>query len=191
MKLMLAKMFILIIGTVLFTACRLRDTHPENHDALKQRGDAVAQAVQQELISNVTRAIERGGTAYAVDFCNTEAMSLTDSMSKLYGVQVQRITSRNRNLVNILKTKNDQDVYRLFSEQNGLKDTLLLENGRAVFYKRIQTAMPVCLSCHGNPQTDINAETLRKIQLFYPNDLATGYSLNEFRAMWKITFPEE
>jgi hypothetical protein len=191
MKLMLAKMFILIIGTVLFTACRLRDAHPENHDALKQRGDAVAQAVQQELITNVTRAIERGGTAYAVDFCNTEAMSLTDSMSELYGVQVQRITGRNRNLANVLKTKNDQDVYRMFSEQNDLKDTLLLENGRTVFYKRIQTAMPVCLGCHGNPQTDINAETLRKIQLFYPNDLATGYSLNEFRAMWKITFPEE
>lgn len=157
----------------------------------KHRADSIAQAVQKELILNLTRAIEKGGTAYAVDFCNTQAMSLTDSMSKQYGVRVQRISGKNRNLANVLKTPNDHAFYTLFSEQAQLKDTIIQEDNQMVYYKRIHIAMPTCLGCHGDPQKDIDPETLRKIQLFYPYDLAKGYTLNDFRALWKITYPEE
>jgi len=48
--------------------------------------------------------------------------------------------------------------------------------------------MPACLKCHGNIETDINVSTRNKLTELYPNDLATGYKLNEFRGLWKVEF---
>jgi hypothetical protein len=45
-----------------------------------------------------------------------------------------------------------------------------------------------CLLCHGDPGTQIAPETMSTIDNLYPNDLATGYALNDFRGVWKITF---
>ncbi len=188
---MLFKIISWITVLILFVSCSSDKRTIMEDAALTLHADSIAQAVQMELISNVTRAIEKGGTAYAIDYCNTAAMSLTDSMSKAYGVQIQRITEKNRNLANVLKTSNDRTLYKMFDGQARLKDTLLYEGGKAIYYKRIHTAIPTCLGCHGDPKKDIHPETLRKIQLFYPNDSATGYSLNAFRAMWKITFPKD
>jgi len=55
------------------------------------------------------------------------------------------------------------------------------------YYKPILTALSACLQCHG-PEEEINPETLQKIKTLYPNDKATGYSINELRGLWKIGF---
>jgi hypothetical protein len=36
--------------------------------------------------------------------------------------------------------------------------------------------------------TQIAPGTMNVIRELYPNDLATGYALNDFRGVWKITF---
>ena len=51
--------------------------------------------------------------------------------------------------------------------------------------------MPACLKCHGTPEKDIDAATLEKLNLLYPEDLATAYQLNDFRGLWKVEFPKE
>ena len=51
--------------------------------------------------------------------------------------------------------------------------------------------MEACLKCHGNPDTQITEGTLAKIKELYPNDMATGYKLKDFRGAWKITFKKE
>ena len=68
------------------------------------------------------------------------------------------------------------------------QDTLVEMNQKLVYYKTIKTAMPACLKCHGNAETEINQATSEKLQKLYPNDLATGYQLNDFRGLWKIQF---
>ena len=56
------------------------------------------------------------------------------------------------------------------------------------FYKPIFLGMDACLKCHGAPGTQIAEETLKKIKEHYPEDLATGFELNDFRGAWKVTF---
>ena len=44
----------------------------------------------------------------------------------------------------------------------------------------------MCLQCHGQLKTEILPETLSKINKLYPNDLATGYKIDELRGIWDV-----
>lgn len=166
-------------------------THNEKEiSALKNDADSIATVSQNVLLQNVAAAIQKGGTEYAVDFCQVEAIPITDSLSKEVQMYIQRITDKNRNPQNNLKTKNDRTIFGEFKRKTELSDTLLTQNEQYVYYKRINLAMPTCLKCHGNPQTDIEDKTLQKINTFYPNDKAVGYKLNDFRGLWKIDIPK-
>jgi len=153
---------------------------------LKTEMDSIATVSQKELLKNVSAAIREGGTAYAVGFCNIMAIPITDSISEAHRVSISRITDRTRNPENRLRTENDKTVFDSFKENNNLIDSLLTENNKIVYYKRISTEMPACIKCHGNPETDIEPAALAKIKTLYPNDQAINYSMNEFRGLWRI-----
>lgn len=153
---------------------------------LKTEMDSIATASQKELLKNVSTAFRKGGTVYAVGFCNIMAIPITDSLSEAHRVLISRITDRTRNPENGLTTENDKAVFGSFRENKDLVDSLLTENSKIVYYKRINTSMPTCIKCHGNPEKDIEPATLAKIKTLYPNDQATGYSMNEFRGLWRI-----
>ena len=162
-------------------------THNEKEiSALKNQADSIATVSQNVLLQNVAAAIQKGGTEYAVDFCHVKAMPITDSLSKEVRMSIQRISDKNRNPDNKLDTETDRSVFDEFKKKQELVDTLFKAKGQYVYYKRINLAMPTCMKCHGNPQTDIEEKTLQKINILYPNDKAIGYKLNDFRGLWKI-----
>jgi hypothetical protein len=43
----------------------------------------------------------------------------------------------------------------------------------------------MCLQCHGK---QVEPEVAKQILKLYPKDLALGYSENEVRGIWSITF---
>ena len=162
-------------------------THNENEIyAPKNQADSIATVSQNVLLKNVAAAIQKGGTEYAVDFCHVKAIPITDSLSKEVRMSIQRISDKNRNPENKLKTETDRSIFDEFRKKQELSDTLLVQKDQYVYYKRINLSMPACLKCHGNPQDDIEEKTLQKINTFYPNDKAIGYKLNDFRGLWKI-----
>jgi hypothetical protein len=67
----------------------------------------------------------------------------------------------------------------------GRKDTLLIGDQHAVYYKPIKIMMPTCLKCHGN-SSDLDAAALQQIQVKYPDDLAVNYEQGQLRGMWKV-----
>ncbi len=179
------KILTLLLG-VTATSCQ-QTTHNEREIAdLKNQADSIATVSQMVLLQNVATAIQKGGTEYAVDFCHVKAIPITDSLSKEVRVSIQRITDKNRNPKNNLKTKTDRSIFDEFKRKQELSDTLLTQNEQYVYYKRINLAMPTCMKCHGNPTTDIEEKTLQKINTSYPNDKAVGYKLNDLRGLWKI-----
>ena len=179
---------LLLLLTVV--SCQQNTPRDKDISILKDKADSIATLSQNVLLQNVAGAIQKGGTEYAVDFCQVEAIPITDSLSKEVQMYIQRITDKNRNPQNNLKTKNDRTIFGEFKRKSKLFDTLLIEEKQYVYYKRINLAMPTCLKCHGNPQTDIEDKTLQKINTFYPNDKAVGYKLNDFRGLWKIDIPK-
>lgn len=179
---------LLLLVTVV--SCQQNTPRDKDISILKDKADSIATLSQNVLLQNVANAIQKGGTEYAVDFCNVEAIPITDSLSKDVQMYIQRITDKNRNPKNNLKTKTDRSIFDEFKRKTELSDTLLIEKEKYVYYKRINIAVPICLKCHGNPQADIETKTLQKINIFYPNDKAVGYKLNDLRGLWKIELPK-
>jgi cytochrome c553 len=142
------------------------------------------------LLANVAAAIQQGGPSYAIEFCNLKASGITDSLSQVYQCSISRVSAKNRNPENGLKTETDNLVWGNF-ETGKLTDTLLQTENKLVYYKAIITAMPACLKCHGLPGTDIDSLTIARLKKLYPDDKATGYSLNDFRGLWRIEFSVE
>jgi hypothetical protein len=183
----------LILIAILLFSCGQKTTEKidaETYAKYKKSGNEISKQTQGVLLANVSKAMQQGGSLYAVEFCNLQASGLVDSLNAEFDCKISRVTDKNRNPENRLQTKTDRQIWAYFSniQQNeALHDTLVQHQEKITYYKPILTAMPTCLQCHG-PVEEIEPETQKKIQTLYPTDLATGYSLNELRGMWKIGF---
>lgn len=176
----------LTLVLVVLISCQQRNTDKVD-GRLKAEGDSLTSLTQQQLLSKVGNAIQQGGTTFAVDFCHIEAIPLTESATDGFKGRIERISNRNRNPMNALKTELDQTIFDEFNRDGQIQDTLLQEEGHHVYYKRISIAMATCLKCHGSPG-DIEPATFAKIQEHYPQDKAKDYALHDLRGLWKVTF---
>jgi hypothetical protein len=149
-------------------------------------GDSISFAAQQELLKNVAIAMNEGDPEYAVNFCNTHASRLTDSISSIYNVRISRISDKNRN-PNNKPNKEEELLFQRF--KTGLKDTLLISKKEQIYYKAIHIGMPACLKCHGSEE-EINKGTKAILKEKYPQDLATGYKQGDLRGAWKLVFTD-
>lgn len=151
-------------------------------------GQKIASDAQKVLGKNLTNAIDRGGSEYAVDFCNTHAIRLTDSVSSSLSIALKRVSDRFRNPANAANS-DEEAIIRQMREQlvNGdiPEGTLRKTNEKVIgYYPIITNAM--CLQCHGSATADIQSITLKKLQELYPEDKATGYTTNEIRGLWVV-----
>ncbi|WP_297085505.1 DUF3365 domain-containing protein [uncultured Draconibacterium sp.] len=159
----------------------------ETYSKYQKNGQQITEDVQAVLLQNVGAAIQKGGSEYAVEFCNLQAGELVDSLNEVYNCMISRVSAKNRNPENALQTNEDKQLWEIFSARN-VADTLIQSGNNLVYYKPIRIGLPACLKCHGNIETDINTATRQKLQHLYPADLATGYQLSDFRGLWKIEF---
>lgn len=171
--------------TVSMTAFKSQQT-PRQTVNYQKLGDSLSLQAQQSLISNLLGAIEKGGAAYAVEFCNEKAASLTNALSQKHQVEIKRVSAKNRNPDNAASLF-DKKILDLF-EAKTLKDTVVKMPKGYVYYKPIRIGMPTCLQCHGKPMIDINEATASTIRKKYRFDKATGYAMGELRGAWKLTF---
>lgn len=187
-------LIIVLLASLFVLSC----AHKNNPQAIDENtyasfmtnGQKIANQSQATLLSNVSKAIQQGGTAYAVEFCNTRASSITDSLSREYNCEISRVSDKFRNPDNQLTSDTEKQLWNWFSksQENGaMHDTLVRDGNQLVYYKPIVTAMPTCLKCHG-PMEEIDPTTYQKLELLYPNDHARGYELNQLRGLWKIAF---
>lgn len=161
--------------------------------AYMAEGAAFAQNTQKILGKNLMQAMEKGGPAYALAFCNTKAMPLTDSMAVYHKVKISRVSDKPRNPNN--KASSEQEnVISTFKEQlvsNGEVQPILVKKEDQVhFYQPIITNN-MCLKCHGDTQNDIDDKVIKSLADLYPEDRATGYAENEIRGAWHIVMEKE
>ena len=165
-------------------SCKHATKNEKEISALKNQADSIATVSQMILLQNVAGAIQKGGIDYAVEFCNIQAMPLTDSIAEGLNVYIQRLSDKNRNPANAIKTQADSLAWKKikskkvdFIEQHN--------NGEVYYYKPILIAMPTCVKCHGG-KSDIAESTQNSIAQKYPGDKAVNYKLGDLRGMWKI-----
>ena len=138
------------------------------------------------LGKNLMGAIQNEGVLHALNFCNIQAMPLTDSMSIVHNAQVRRVSDKPRNPRN-QANETEAGHIQYFQEQinQGIDPEPIvveLASGYQFYYPIVTNDM--CLKCHGQPEKEVAL----KIAELYPKDKATGYSENQVRGIWSIVF---
>ncbi len=159
-------------------------------------GDSISTEAQNQLISNLQKAIEEKGVAGAIGFCNVEAMPILKSVSEKHGVTIRRVSNRYRNPADQPDADEAKilDAYE-YNAENGLKNDpniQKIEGGEVYLYtKAIVIPGAFCLSCHGNSNNEIDPKTLAEIKALYPSDKATGHKVGDLRGMWSVKIPKK
>lgn len=158
--------------------------------SIEDVGLSYALSTKKELGKNLMGAIQKEGVIYALEFCNVEAMPITEKMAEKHNATIMRVSDKNRNPANEA-TSEEVEYINLFQKQinNGEEPeaVVISENGNNRFYYPIVTN-DMCLKCHGNVGEQTEQATYDKILELYPNDKAIGYDVNEVRGIWRIEF---
>ena len=183
-------LFLALLAGVLLQACSRRPVPGVgpvlDTAAILGMGDSIAAQAQQALLQNLSTAMQTGGPEFAVDYCSTQAITITDSVAGRHGVVLRRISGRNRNPGNGLLTDMDQRAW-LRAADDREPFVQVDDDGTAWYYKPITLGMPTCLKCHGRRE-DITEATRVVIEERYPQDKATGHALGDLRGLWKMGF---
>lgn len=168
-------------------------TAQESKNDLEEIGLGYALATKAALGKNLMKAINEKGTVAAIEFCNIEAIKLTDSMSVMKNAIIERVSDKPRNPKN--KANQDELDYihyfkKVIESGDEIQPIIIKENGEVDFYYPI-TTNTMCLQCHGKPNEQIKSETLTTLKNLYPMDKAVGYDVNKVRGIWAINFDEE
>ncbi len=159
-------------------------------------GDELSQEAQATLMGALQKAIEERGAAGAVEFCNIEALPLTQSVAEKHGVSINRVSEMNRNPKNAPQAVESPllEAYAYNAEEGiqNAPNVQKLEDGETLlFTKAIVIPGGLCLNCHGSVGEEIAQDTHEKIQSLYPDDKAVGYKVGDLRGMWSIRIPKK
>lgn len=153
-----------------------------------EKGSGIASRTKEVLGMNLLTAISQRGAGGAVDFCSTRALHLTDSMGKVLGAGIRRVSEKNRNPVNQAdSTELDyiRQVQKAISKGESFKPALSeTATGYRAYYPILTDKL--CLQCHGDLKTEIKPATYTRIRELYPADKAIGFRLNELRGIWVV-----
>ena len=150
-----------------------------------------AGALQNELKT----AMQAGGPVAAIGVCNTQAMPITAQVATEHGLQLDRVSLKNRNPENapnnwqaaVLKDFDRQQAAGKNIAKLTWSETVNTDSGREFrFMKAIPTG-ELCLNCHGSQLTP---DVSRVLADLYPEDRATGYGVGEIRGAFVVTKPE-
>lgn len=193
----LNKFTILAISVIIIFACNTsikqqQDLAVSEEQEILQKGEKITAATQQELLKNVSAAMKKGGPSYAIEFCNTRAIALTDSLSNEFNCNIERLSMKNRNPDNFPDSQTEKEQLKKYKKQyqkgENIIATTVAFDDRIEYYKPIVVGMETCLKCHGTPENGLSEETKEQLSQLYPDGKATGYELGDFRGAWKVTF---
>lgn len=174
------------------------DSTQQNNSAMTDAdylalGDSISASAQAVIKQNLLDALGNGGPLNAIEFCNTNAIPLTDSMAIVLNTSIKRVSDQSRNPLNAADSE-ELEYIKNQKEKLSHGENVLAEvhesNGKMIGYYPILTNA-LCLQCHGKKDETMTSETLKKIQELYPYDQATGYDLNELRGIWVVTMDKK
>ena len=157
-----------------------------------KKGKYIAMGTFKVLNSKLKSAIKAGGPVAGIGVCSSEAMKLTDSISKVYNVSLKRTSLKYRNKENA-PTGSEKSILELWQTQidagNPIKSSIVRSDNGITFVAPIKLKQQ-CIVCHGNDNF-VSQDVRLKIKEHYPTDLARNYKEGELRGAWVITFPKD
>lgn len=152
---------------------------------VSERGEAASEALMKSLGGQLKAALQSGGPVQAIIVCQQAALPLTTAAGESFdGVTVRRTTLKPRNPANA-PDDTDRRVLEAMARAEGVPEPVIeWEDDAARFYRPLMM-QEVCLNCHGDPAS-FPTELTQALAERYPNDLATGYALGDFRGVIRV-----
>lgn len=192
--------FLPLVATLGMVACQSTNEAPEPVDTEPQvvnasaeqvaQGKSYAMNTQKVLGGQLKAAMMEGGPTHAIDYCNLNAITLTDSMAVAQGVEIKRVSDRNRNPENVASAQEwayIKKVQEALAAGEEVVPYAKVEDRKFTGYYPIVT-QAICLNCHGEMGMQIATETSEILAERYKEDKATGYGLNEVRGLWVVNY---
>ncbi len=144
------------------------------------------------LKSELKAAMHSGGALEAITICNTQAKVIGEEVSLANGVNLSRVSTRNRNPDNApndwqAAVLADFEARKQAGEPAGKlswHQVAETEKGREFRYMKAIPTGGLCLQCHG---TNIAPPVAEKLAELYPDDKATGFSEGDLRGAFVVT----
>jgi cytochrome c551/c552 len=189
LKLFLEYLFSTEINQTNWTA-NTSKTEAETVTDFVAKGSELASKTKAELGKNLMAAIAANGPHGAVDFCNTKAIPITDSMSKALNAKIKRVSNKPRNPLNQANENEAAFIQELAENQDkGLPLTPKIKETKSHFLGYYPIIISDnCLQCHGTFPKEISEKTAVSISQKYPQDKATGYKADEIRGIFVVEF---
>lgn len=162
-----------------------------NEDARKTAGGLI-----QTLGGELKTALTAGGPGGAIGVCKEKAPQIAAEAMQKTGFQIKRVSPKNRNpkgVPDAWETQAQAELEKRLAagekpetlDMHAVVDT---PDGKVFRYAKALVTQPVCLLCHGNPDS-MPAEVKAALASQYPADKATGYTAGQVRGVLSIRKP--
>ncbi len=162
-----------------------------NEDARKTAGGLI-----QTLGGELKTALTAGGPGGAIGVCKEKAPQIAAEAMQKTGFQIKRVSPKNRNpkgVPDAWETQAQAELEKRLAagekpetlDMHAVVDT---PDGKVFRYAKALVTQPVCLLCHGNPDS-MPAEVKSALASQYPADKATGYTAGQVRGVLSIRKP--
>lgn len=176
---------------ILFTSASLWALTADKTQQIQSIGEKASMKLLMTLGKNLKKHMKQGGVMDAVNFCNSEAGSLTESVDKALGlkISVKRVSLKNRNAGN-MPMSDEKDVLEAMerlAQANALPPFIIqkVDQSSYKYYKPLRIAKPICLKCHGNVSASSKLGSF--LRSHYPYDKAVGYKMGDLRGAVIVT----
>lgn len=158
----------------------------------KERGIQIAMAAEKHLGQQLMKQLQAHKTIDVLEYCNENALPLTQEVALKEGASIQRVSDKNRNPNN---AASQEEKFLINQFRRDLAwghepQPVLVDDGESVRFYYPLVTNNLCLQCHGRIQ-DMDHEVQQKVLQLYPNDRAVGYSENQVRGLWKVSIPKQ
>jgi hypothetical protein len=159
---------------------------------------AVALQIIGETRTVLLQELTQKGPAEAIQACSAVALDLAKKHEQ-QGWRIRRVSQKVRNPADVPDGYETAILNRFEALHAEGKLSPDFEHVEVVteaekpylrYLKPITIAVPLCLTCHGNP-AELSPEVKVKLQALYPTDQATGYRLHDLRGAVSIRIPIE
>ena len=172
---------------------------PPAEDTAKLAAEArkVAAGMQSSLAAKLLGELQAKGPEAAIGVCTTLAPDVAARISREQGWRVTRVSLKTRNPVLGSPDAWEQSVLADFDARAARGDkpdaiehaeVVREPQGRYFRYMKALPVAPLCVSCHGGPES-IPPGVKARLAAEYPHDRATGYRPGELRGAISIKRP--
>ena len=192
MKIFFSVVVMLLFVLIISCSKKSADIPEASKKQALKAGHIVAKTSTKELSGNLGRAISEGGVSHAIEFCNIEAIPITQNLSDSLGVDINRATHKPRNPANLADVEELRIINKWQSQLASGEDIKPVLNKRKQHYEvyaPIRIGNTLCLQCHGERGSDITPKNVELLSSLYQGDRATGFKMGDVRGMWSIQMP--